>query len=170
MTKITDFLSSDRAKKIIIIGGIAVILLLFLSTLPFGEREETPAAPESTGETERALEQRLEKLLSQIDGVGEVSVMITLEGTSTRVFAEETRTESSSSGGAESSSQSSGSQTEIVLAGSGKEPVETNIICPKVRGVAVVCGGAADPIVREKIANTVSGVLNVGLSRIYVTG
>ncbi len=171
LKKITDFLSSDKAKKIIIIAGMAVILLLFLSTLSFGGKEEqSPAtAAESTGDIERELEQRLEKLISQIDGVGGVTVMVTLESTSTRVFAEETQSESNSSDSADSSSKSSSSSTEIVLAGSGKEPLETARICPKIRGVAVVCAGAADPVVKEKIANTVSGVLNVGISRVSVT-
>ena len=118
---------------------------------------------------ERELEQRLEKLLSQIDGVNGVSVMVTLESTSTRIFAEETQSESDSSSNADSSSKSSSSRTEIVLAGGGKEPLETSVVCPRVRGVAVVCPGAADPVVKEKIANTVSGVLNVGVSRVCVT-
>lgn len=147
-------------------------MLLFLSTLSFGGKEEQQAPAvqaESAEDIERALEQRLEKLISQIDGVNEVSVMVTLESTSTRVFAEETQSEASSSDNADSSSKSSGSRTEIVLAGSGKEPLETSVICPKVRGVAVVCAGAADPVVKEKIANTVSGVLNIGISRVCVT-
>ncbi len=144
---------------------------MFLSTLSFGGKEEqSPAAvAESTGDIERELEQRLEKLISQIEGVNGVTVMVTLESTSTRVFAEETQSESTSSDSVDSSSKSSSNSTEIVLAGSGKEPLQTSVICPKVRGVAVVCAGAADPVVREKIANTVSGVLNVGLSRVCVT-
>lgn len=171
LKKITDFLSSDKAKKIIIIAGMAVILLLFLSTLSFGEKtEQSPAAAaESAGDIERELEQRLEKLISQIDGVGGVTVMVTLENTTTRVFAEETQSEVTYSDSEGTSSKSSSGSTEIVLAGSAKEPLETGRICPKVRGVAVVCPGAADPVVREKIANTVSGVLNVGISRVSVT-
>ncbi len=147
-----------------------MILLLFLSTLSFGGGEEQPpaAVSASVGDIERELEQRLEKLLSQIDGVNGVSVMVTLESTSTRIFAEETQSESDSSSNADSSSKSSSSRTEIVLAG-GKEPLETSVVCPRVRGVAVVCPGAADPVVKEKIANTVSGVLNVGVSRVCVT-
>lgn len=155
----------------IVIAGAAVILLLFFSTLPIGGKEEPPPAETSAGvgEAERELEQRLEKLLSRIDGVDAVSVMVTLEGTSTRIFAEETQSESSSTDGADTSSKSGSSRTEIVLAGSGKEPLETSVVCPKVRGVAVVCPAAADPVVREKIANTVSGVLHVGVSRVFVT-
>lgn len=147
-----------------------MILLLFLSTLSFGGGEEQipAAASENAGEIERELEQRLEKLISQIDGVNGVSIMVTLESTSTRIFAEETQSESESSGNADSSSKSSSSRTEIVLAG-GKEPLETSVVCPRVRGVAVVCPGAADPVVKEKIANTVSGVLNIGISRVCVT-
>lgn len=171
--KFADFLSGDKAKKAIIIAGIVLILLLFLSTLPFG-RSETEASSsvaisENAAEIERALEQRLEALISQIEGAGSVTVMVTLDSTSEHIFAEETRTQNSASSGTDSLSQSSDTETSVVLAGSSKEPLETSIIQPKVRGVAVVCSGAADPVVKEKIANVVSGVLNIGISRVCVT-
>lgn len=171
--KLIDFLGSDKGRRIIVIVGTAVILLLFLSTLSFGKSEdtaETAAQAENAAEIEQELEQRLERLISQIPGAGNVTVMVTLESTSERVYAEQTHTESSSSENGESSSQSRTSETELAFSGSSKEPIELSVIQPKVRGAAVVCSGASDPVVREKIANVVSGVLDIGVSKVCVTG
>lgn len=157
--RIKEFFLGAKGRRVLIICGLAAMLLLFFSSFSRSGDEPTNTAAETAAETERRLEERLESLLSQIDGAGEVTVMITLESTSERIYAEDTQTERSTGD----------SKSEVVLAGSGKTPVEKSVIQPVVRGAAVVCPGAADPVVREKIANTTAGVLNIGLSRVYVT-
>ena len=82
-----------------------------------------------------------------------------------RSLAEE-RSSSSSTG---DSVRTSSEDTSVVLAGSGKEALETGTVLPQVRGVAVVCAGAANPAVKEKIANAVCGALGIRLSRVCVT-
>ena len=47
--------------------------------------------------------------------------------------------------------------------------LETSVILPKVRGVAVVCGGAEDIVIREKVVNTAARVLDIKVSQVYVT-
>lgn len=160
--QIKDFFLSAKGRRVLVIGGIILMLIIMAgSFIPAGG--ESAALPqENAAEIERQLEERLENLLSQIDGAGKVTVMITLETTSERVYAEDIRTE-------RSDGAKSGTQSEVVLAGSGKTPVEKNVIQPVVRGAAVVCAGASDPVVREKLANAAASVLNIGLSRVYVT-
>ena len=171
--KIADckgLLSGKRTRNIIVAAGIIVILLLFLSTLtPQTEQSDSPT--ENTAAIERELEQRLEHLLSGINGVTAPDVMVTLDSTSERVYARDSRNGSSETSGEGSSAYSGDSETSVVLVGSGssKNALEQSTILPKVRGVAVVCGGAEDPSIKEKVVNTVSGVLNISSSRIYVT-
>ena len=86
---------------------------------------------------------------------------MTLDRTSERVFAEESKTRS---GSGENSTEST-----LALSGSGKEALETSVILPKVRGVAVVCGGAEDIVIREKVVNTAARVLDIKVSQVYVT-
>ena len=119
----------------------------------------------SQSEIEEKLERRLGELISRIDGVGEVSVMVTLEKTTTAVYEKDSKLEETSGNAAGSSSR----ETEVVLAGSAKQPLLTGNIMPTVRGAAVVCEAAANPLVREKVANTVAKALNIGISRVYVT-
>lgn len=162
-----ELLSSEKGRKILIAVGVAVMLLLLLSTLDFGREKAADPREETPVQTEQRLEKRLEQLLSGISGVGEVHVMITLDTTAEQIYAEDTKTDSDRSDSA--MSQSSSKETEVVLAGSSKEPLCKSVIQPKVRGAAVVCSGAADPAVKERVANAVAGVLNISLARVYVT-
>lgn len=166
ITRLKDFVLGEKGRKILLVGGIFLLVILLFSTL-FGGNTKT-AAPEKTenvAEIEEKLERRLGELISRIDGVGEVSVMVTLEKTTTAVYEKDSKLEETSGNAAGSSSR----ETEVVLAGSAKQPLLTGNIMPTVRGAAVVCEGAANPLVREKVANTVAKALNIGISRVYVT-
>ncbi len=171
--RIKEVLLGDKGRKIVVAGAVAVMLLLLLSTVSCerGEKNVTEpyAANENAAEIERELEQRLVQLVSQIDGAGEVTVMVTLDTVSERVFEKDRRSESSSESKPEGSAQSGKKETEVVLAGSSKEPLQTGTVLPKVRGAAVVCTGASDPVVKERVANAVAKALNIGLSKVYVT-
>ena len=171
--RLKEILLGDKGRKIVVAGAAAVMLLLLLSTVSCESRDKSAAehyaASENAAEIERELEQRLVKLIGQIDGAGEVMVMVTLDTVSERVFEKDKRIESSSRSDAEGSSQSAVSETEVVLAGSAKEPLQIGTVQPRVRGAAVVCTGASDPIVKERVANTVAKALNIGMSKVYVT-
>lgn len=165
--------SGEKGKKILIFGTAAVIVLLLLSSTLRGSKSESGAAVTETSEDasqiEQRLEQRLEELLCKIDGVGAVSVMVTLDRSSQTIFEKDEKTETNIKSESDIGSENAARETEVVLAGSGKEPLRVGIVQPKVRGAAVVCGGANDPIIREKVANTVAKALNIGISRVYVT-
>lgn len=167
--------AGEHGKKLLLFGAAALaVLLLLLSSFPGKdktERQSTEYAElsENAEEIERTLERRLEELIGKIEGAGDVSVMVTLDRTSQRLYEKDlktqTETENNSGGGTENTAQ----QTETVLAGSSKQPLQTGVIQPKVRGAAVVCRGASDPLIREKVTYTVAKALNIGISRVYVT-
>ena len=146
-------------RRLVLIAGIAAIVLLFLSTLT--PQSEPQTVQQYTAEETAKLERELERRLTEIDGVSSPQVMVTLDRTSERVFAEESKTRS---GSGENSTEST-----LALSGSGKEALETSVILPKVRGVAVVCGGAEDIVIREKVVNTAARVLDIKVSQVYVT-
>lgn len=150
-------------RRLVLIAGIAAIVLLFLSTLAPQSEPQTVQqyTAEETAKLERELERRLTELLAEIDGISSPQVMVTLDRTSERVFAEESKIRS---GSGENSTEST-----LALSGSGKEALETSVILPKVRGVAVVCGGAEDIVIREKVVNTAARVLDIKVSQVYVT-
>ena len=163
---VVEFLGTDKGRRVLIICGVALMAALLFGSLKPRESSVSPSpAAEDCAQTERDIEQRLTELISRIDGAGSCTVMVTLDTSSQRVYAEE-RSSSSSTG---DSVRASSEDTSVVLAGSGKEALETGTVLPQVRGVAVVCAGAANPAVREKIANAVCGALGIRLSRVCVT-
>lgn len=166
IARVKEFISGETGRKVLIIGGVILLLILLLSSFTSKKTDNSaPVAVENVDDIERKLEKRLCGLISKIDGAGEASVMITLDKTETAVYEENKRLEETLG----NTSESSLKETEVVLAGSAKQPLLTGTVLPTVRGAAVVCEGASDPIVREKVANTVAKALNIGISRVYVT-
>ncbi len=164
-------LSDNRLVKAAVVIGAAVILLIFFSSFSGSAEKEMPMQAENTAELEQKLEQRLEDLIAEIDGVSAPRVMLTLEQTSQTVYARDEKSSSSSSGDESGSNSDSGSESSVVIVGSGgtKSALTESTILPKVRGVAVICGGAENIIIKEKVVNTVASVLDISTSRVYVT-
>lgn len=166
---------SDKGRRIIIGAAVALMLLLLLSTVSCNgsgsssEKKQTTVVTDDLSALEKDLERRLEQLLSEIDGVGKVSVMVTLDTSSRMVYDKNVRTDGALESTPEGFSETHEKQTEVVLAGSSKEPLQIGTVQPQVRGAAVVCSGASDPVIQERVANVVAKALNIGISRVYVT-
>lgn len=166
IARVREFLLGETGRKVLVVGGVILLLILLLSTFSGQKKETSPTVTtESADDIERKLEKRLCGLISRIDGAGEASVMITLDRTETAVYEKNRKLEDTSG----NTSGSSAKETEVVLAGSAKQPLLSGTVLPTVRGAAVVCEGASDPVVREKVANTVAKALNIGISKVYVT-
>jgi len=143
---------------VILIIGVAVMLLCAGGNK---KKEETPSKITAYTPSE---EEKLEKILSQIDGVGEASVMITYFASSEKSLAYEKKTdrrgETSQGYGGESSDE------KAVL--SDGEPVIVREIYPEVKGVVVIAEGAEIPSVKQAICEAVSTSLGTGMHRICV--
>lgn len=169
--KIKDFLVSEKGAKVLLGGAVAAMFLILCTNIfcTGGDKSvDRYSTMTDASDIEKELEKRITLLVSQISGAGtadEISVMITVDTTSTAIYEKDIHYENAS--------QSSGSTTsrsdETVLVGSGKEPLQVGISNPVVRGATVVCKGASDPIVCERITYAVAKALNIGLSRVCVT-
>ena len=161
--RIKQIFSNDKVRRIVVLCGLLVMLLLLLSS--FFKRSDSSTSQdtvfsEDCVKLERELEERLSSLILQIDGVGKVSVMVTIDRTERVVYEKNSKSESKENDYSE--------ETEVVLAGSSKEPLKTVKIMPVVRSAAIVCEGASDPIVRGQVANIAAKALNIGISKVYV--
>lgn len=156
---IKEFLSSNNKIKIyLILATIAILLLMFIRT----DSEENKSSSEGSinfeyeSKYEQDITKELVNIISQIKGVGKVSVMLTIESTPVYVYSEDVQKTIDSK------------KTETVIL-PNKEALIKRIDTPKVSGVLVVCTGGDNPSVREKVINAVSTVLNISSSKVYVT-
>lgn len=170
------FASSERKTRVIYLLGIIGIVLIALSGIK--PRGDAKAAEQKTaseqGETMQAevfkeqVTAELENILAKIDGVGDCSVMLSVNGTAEYVYAENTdKTQDYSSNG---SNEKYGSEVVIIDNGSSKQALVKRIIKPKVSGVVVVCRGGGDITVKERVIKAVSAALDLPYGKICVEG
>ena len=121
------------------------------------------------------LHDALEKALKKVEGVGEVSVVITLKNTSEKIIAadsdysESVIQESDSAGGVRSTTQQSGSTSNIYYdTQEGSEPYVTKENMPEVEGIVIVAKGGGDGNVCADITAAAEALLGVPAHKIKV--
>lgn len=117
------------------------------------------------------LEAKLAKILSKMKGVGEVSVMITLESSTESIPAINTSktTENTNEIDSEGGKREVIREEETVqLANISSEVVILKEVKPIVKGVIVVAEGVEDSIVLENLYNAVKTVLGVSSNKVQV--
>jgi len=156
--------------KIIVIIGIAGIILIFLSDL-FSTSSQKNVKPSQelsvdTKAYKAEIENGLVNILREIQGVGNVKVMLTIEGSTEYVFAEEINSKKEDS--TDNHSEDYQNKYVIVDNGGTKEALVKKILKPKINGVIIVCEGGSSPVVCEKVYKAVSAVLDIPISNICV--
>ncbi|MCD7840857.1 MAG: stage III sporulation protein AG [Lachnospiraceae bacterium] len=128
-----------------------------------------------TGSTETELEERLESILSHVEGIGETQVMITLKSDGRKVVEKDTQqSESKEENGGESESstseQMSGSETTIYekSADGDETPFVTEELSPEILGVLVIAQGADSSSVVTEITEAVMALFGIEAHKIKV--
>lgn len=150
-----------RYKYVVLVALVGVVLML----LPSGGGEQQTV--ESTDISEEAAltetEQRLERLLGRIRGVGQVQVMLTLKSGAVLQLAEDRSTSLRDTEDRQ--------EREVVTLsrGSGYEDVVvTKKTYPVYQGAVVVCQGAGDSGVQLAVIQAVSVLTGLGSDKITV--
>lgn len=148
--------SEGRAVLAALIGGLAMLLILLSELLPSKMGDASPKNTASDAEGyQLQLETRLEELISQMEGAGKTTVMLTLESSEEMIYAVDTRSDTQQS-----------QQTHVLL-GDGTALKET-IYQPQVRGAAVLCEGGGDIRIAANITEMISALLDLPSNRICV--
>ena len=179
-TKLIQLVKSPQNRKLsaIVAIGLTAMLLLLLSDgaeMCQGAGQDSNEAITSQ-EYAAQLERRMEELISSVDGAGRCQVMVTLENGVEYVYASEDKvrrdsSESSNGNGNLSNDQSEDSENKLIIidGGNGEEALVRTELMPTVSGVVVVCEGAEDPLVRERIEEVVTTALNISSKRVCIT-
>lgn len=157
-------LKNDKKALLTVIIGILGMLLVLLSEIPIAVNGDDTA--EKTAHSEfynDNLERETEKLISEIEGAGSVSVMLTYDATEETVWAKDVNEKREGEGGADTEEKYI-----IVDTSDGESGLAIKVIYPKVRGVAVVCSGGEDPLVNSRIKSLVSALFDIGSNRISI--
>lgn len=149
----------ERYKYVLLVLLAGVLLLLWPGQDSAGPACDTAQAGEDTLYDTQQLERRLEKALSQVEGAGQVTVVLTLDGGPRRILAQD------GSAGQENR------ETSVVLASrgsGGQEAVELQRLSPVYRGALVVSSGADDPQVRLALSQAVASLTGLGADKISI--
>ena len=141
---------------LVVLAGLGLMLLPGPS--------DTPAAPASAiAETEPSLEQRLEALLSGIEGAGQVRVLLTVDAGRETLYQTDSRAQSDEGGSDRSD------DTVLVEDGARVESgLVRQVLEPKYRGAVVLCQGGDIPSVRLAVVEAVRCLTGLGADQISV--
>lgn len=145
-------------------------------TVPRGAKEVSADGDEVSQEIldyESKQKEELKKILSKMEGVGEVDVKMYFESGEVKVPAYNSTTQNSetreedSQGGTRSTTQENGGDT-IVMSGDTNEPFILQTYKPKITGIIIVAEGASSSKVRYDIQVAVSSLYNLSLDKVNV--
>ena len=158
--RVQQALSKYKFAALILCVGV-ILMALPRSTDPQKVAQTETAQASARGVEDfdlEGLERKLEQQLSQISGVGEASVVLTLRTGPASVLATDV-----------SQGNSLEQETVIVSAGSGvEEPVRVQTLYPTFQGALVVCDGAGSAAVRLEVLRAVSAVTALSSDQISI--
>ena len=164
--KLGQFLRKIKREQFLVLGLLGLLLLVL--ALPVKEKEEE-AAQETAGEIaepkisdeREQLQSQLEEALSQVEGVGEVRVLITMDTMGERIVEKDAPDTS------EKTSQEE--NTVYERREDGREtPYITSEILPRIRGVLVIAKGGGNPETVQQIQEAVEALFHLEAHKIKV--
>ena len=144
----------------LLVAALGALLML----LPAGRGRDCPPEPEPPGGAEtfrlEDFETELEGALSRIRGAGRVKVVLTLDGGSRKILAQDLDREG----------EGKGTTTTVTVEGGdrSRQVVPLQTLAPKFRGALIVCPGGSMPGVRLQLTQALSALTGLRADRITV--
>ncbi len=177
--KLSELIKKENRAKLITVIGIVILAMILLSETGSAceKKESTPINTVFDCEAYSAsVEARLCEMVGSIDGAGRVKVLVTLQNSEEYIYASDSKQNSDSSenhdtdGSVSSDIRNDSEESVIIVDGeNGREALVRTMLLPTVGGVVVVCDGADDEKVRERITEAVTTALGIPSRRVYVT-
>ncbi|MEJ8787284.1 stage III sporulation protein AG [Dorea sp. ICN-14282] len=176
-----------RKDQLLIFFLVGVLLLVI--ALPSGTKEKEKDSRHSEIDGEEAvgtqaeeqdyaryLERRLEETLSQLDGAGNVRVMVTLQSSAQKIVEKDTQgerdaiTEEDSQGGRRTSENTSHQETTVYegMGEKSQEPYVSKELTPRVEGVVVLAEGGENALVKRNITEAIQALFGIDTHKIRI--
>ena len=170
LSKIIERFSKLKKNKnflVFIAVGLAVLIAIIYFSSLLGTNDKSSSTKEDNIETNFStseeyviyLENKLENVISQVKGAGNVDVIVTLEKGFQYVYLTEEETKTSANG------ITTTTTTVVMVDG---EPVLTEEIYPIIKGIVIVSAGANDVAVKMNILTLIQTVVDVDSSKISI--
>ena len=146
------------------------MILLFFSEFIYENNNETVSKEDTevySSQYIKTTEKELEELLENINGAGEVKVMITLETCYENVFAKGYNEKNDN----KTDSYKSESEEEYIIIKNGSNNEECLVVQvyePTVKGVAVIAQGGGNIQVKNAITQTVCSLFDISTAKVSV--
>lgn len=169
---IEKFTGKGKIYYYILVGILGVILIISGDNSDL-KTENSTYTTSFLQEYKDKTEKELTDFLKNINGVGEVNVVISIESGHENIYAQKEKYINNIKKEYEADDYVNNSTYEneyIIIKNSGEEQaLIEKTMQPEIRGVAVSCSGADDVSVVVAVTNTVSVVLDVPTHKICVT-
>lgn len=183
---IKNLLRNAKLKKymaVIFAGGIVIMAFSDKIQKPLSDSfvaktavESQDAADTDIDISQSDIEKRLEELFGNIDGAGNVKVMITYKSGPEKVLATETKSSEESSqerdtDGTERTSKNVSSEINMAYSQNNMSSGEPFIVkekTPEIEGIVVVAEGGDDIIVKDAISKAAQALFNVPAHKVEV--
>lgn len=169
---------------LVLLAGILLLVIVFPVSDPSGSadrqsediQETTTAGSRDNGDYEKYLEEKTARVLEDVEGVGEVTVMITLKSDGQKIIEKDQSSssqateEEDSSGGTRSVEDQSSDKTSIYeqAADGSSVPYVSKELAPEVEGVVVIADGGDNAVVAQNITEAVQALFGVEAHKIKI--
>lgn len=162
ITPIMNKIKKDKKALIIVIAGVLGMLLILFSGSAEKKGDFTVEKENYSSLSRQDIKNEVQNLIESIDGAGKTQLMITYESAEESVYA----TDSDEKSG---NNEVQIKKEHIIIENdSGETGLLIKVIYPKVQGVAVICEGGDNPLVREKIYSLLSALFDINSTSISV--
>ncbi len=161
-------LFNKKSAIVLIAAGIVILALSSLLSTPKEDKNQSDSTQISLSEYISDLEERLKKVVENIDGAGKCYVMITLSESGEKIYAKEEKNITNRENEGQSNEKySKDFEQEYVIVNNNALFLKEEV--PKICGVAIVCEGGENEKVVAKVTQAVSVLLGIQMKDIFVT-
>ena len=169
-----DIKKMPEIKNISKIGKEKILLLALAGIMLVGasyfENIKDKKVPDSNVKTKTTSNNKVEKLLENINGISKVSVVISFKSGSEKILQEDVEDSSGKekNENRDNINASSKKSTVIFSGNNGEEPYIVKELYPKVEGIAITAKGISDEKKKGQIINMLSALFDVPIHKISV--
>lgn len=165
LKKVFEKIKSDKKILLIVLLGLSGCFLLGVSQIfSSSELQSDISGTENQWiELEEKTARKLEELLRNVDGVGKVEVLVSLESLTESVYA-------LNSEYSQNDDKSESMQEYVIVEQDGEDTgLIIKTFMPVYRGVAINCEGGGSSVVKNEVTKLVTAALGITANRVYVT-